>query len=297
METETEHTMSQKGGVYLESLVAKVSGWSDPEARLREAFAEDEFMLLGQSIVPLDAVKQMPFRVELLVRLLEEEVNLMPPGGFFPALEACNMMPTLDRWVVARAAAWWRERNGIAKTVLNVNLSPETLDESDFPEFVQAQLRECRMPAAGFCFELPVTDIASASPAFLASVEKLKATGCGLAVTGFDRDSVSLDALRMTGAPVVKIDGSMVRTVSEDPDAYSRVRSIHRLCSTAGVITIAEFVERPETVSKLREIGVDYVQGYGIARPEPLASGAPVRTVEPAPPKTLPFAHQQARAA
>lgn len=289
--------MSQKGGVYLESLVAKVSGWSDPEARLRDAFAADEFMLLGQSIVPLDAKTQMPFRVELLVRLLEEEVNLTPPGEFFPALEACGMVPMLDRWVIARAAAWWRERNGIANTVLHANISPETLDDVDFPEFVQKQLRECKMPAAGFCFELPATDIASGSPQFLASLEKLKAAGSGLAVTGFGRDSVSLDALRMTGAPLVKIDGSMVRNVSEDPDAYSRVRSIHRLCSTAGVITIAEFVERSETVSKLREIGVNYVQGYGIAKPEPLAGGAAPRTVAPAPPPTFPLGRPQAKAA
>jgi len=289
--------MSQKGGVYLESLVAKVSGWSDPEARLREAFAADEFMLLGQSIVPLDAKTQMPFRVELLVRLLEEEVNLTPPGEFFPALEACGMVPKLDRWVIARAAAWWRERNGIANTVLHANISPETLDDADFPEFVQKQLRECKMPAAGFCFELPATDIASGSPQILASLEKLKAAGSGLAVTGFGRDSVSLDALRMTGAPVVKIDGSMVRNVSEDPEAYSRVRSIHRLCSTAGVITIAEFVERSETVSKLREIGVSYVQGYGIAKPEPLAGGAAPRTVAPAPTATLPLGRPQAKAA
>ena len=293
--------MSHQGAaaqpVYLESFVAKVSGWSDPEARLREAFADDEFMLLGQSIVPLDAAAQMPFRVELLVRLLEEEVNLMPPGGFFPALEACGMMPMLDRWVVARSAAWWRERNGVANTVLHVNLSPETLDAGDFPEYVQAQLQDCRMPAAGYCFELAVTDIASGSPPFLASVERLKAAGCSIAVTGFGRDSVSLDALRVTGAQLVKIDGSMVRTVSEDPDAYSRVRSIHRLCSTAGVITIAEFVERPETVSKLREIAVSYVQGYGIAKPEPLAGGAAPRTIQPAPPATFPLTRPQAKAA
>src|SRR5262245_59674081 len=111
----------QKGGgvrpVYLESLVAQVSGWSDPEARLREAFAEDEFLLFGQSIEPLDGAKKLPFRLELLVRLPEEEENLTPPGAFFPALEACGMMPVLDRWVIAHAAAWWRDRKGLANTV------------------------------------------------------------------------------------------------------------------------------------------------------------------------------------
>jgi len=288
--------MLQKGGVYLESLVAKVSGWGDPEARLREAFADEEFILLGQSIVPLDRTRPLPFRLELLVRLQEEEINLQPPGAFFPALEACGMMATLDRWVVARAAAWWQSRNGISNTVLNVNLSPETLDESDFVDYVQAQLLEFRIPPATFCFEVPVSDVAAGSPTFLAAIEKLKAAGCGFAVTGFGRDSASLDALRVTGAPLVKIDGSMVRSVSEDPDAYLRVRSIHRLCNKAGVVTIAEFVERPETVSKLQEIGVDYVQGYGVAKPEALAGGNAKPRSEPAP-QTRPLSRPQARAA
>jgi len=213
---------------------------------------------------------------------------MTPPGAFFPALEACGMMPMLDRWVIARAAAWWREKDGVANTVLHVNLAPETLDEKDFADFVQAQLRECRMPAGALCLEMPASDIVSASTHFLAAVEKLKAAGCGIAVTGFARDSLSLDALRMTGAPLVKMDGSMVRSVAEDAEACSKMRSIHRLCGKAGVITVAEFVERPETVSMLREIGVDYVQGYGIARPEPLAEGAPARRPDPGP-KTMPF--------
>ena len=275
--------MSQQGAVadqvYLESIVAKVSGWSDPEARLREAFAGDEFMLFGQSIVPLDGTKQLPFRLELLVRLQEEEINLQPPGAFFPALEACGMMPMLDRWVVARAAAWWRDRNGARNTVLGVNLAPQTLEEDDFPEYVHAELEECGMPPAALCFELPVTDVASASSQYMSSIERLKAVGCGIVVSGFGRDSVSLDALRMTGAQAIKLDGSMVQAVAENPDAYSRVRSVHRLCGKAGVITVAEFVERSETLSKLRELGVDYAQGYGIARPEPLPSTSRIEGV------------------
>jgi len=164
--------------------------------------------------------------------------------------------------------------------ILHVNLAPQSLEDADFAQYVLAQLEESQVPAAAFCFELPVTDIVSASAQYLASVERLKATGCGLAVTGFGRDTVSLEALQMTGAPVIKMDGSMVQAVTDDPDAYSRVRSVHRLCGKAGVTTVAEFVEHSETLSKLREIGVDYAQGYGIARPEPLPSNIPMSRSE-----------------
>ena len=279
--------------VYPESFLGKMSGWSDPEARLREAFQDDGFTLLGQSIVPLDGTKQLPFRLELLVRLREEEVNLQPPGAFFPALEACGMMPMLDRWVVAHACGWWRDRKGARNMVLHVNLAPQSLEERDLARYVLAQLEECQAPAAAFCFELPVTDIASASARYLYSIEKLRAAGCGIAVSGFGRDSVSLEALRMTGAPVIKMEGAMVHAVAEDPEACSRLRSVHRLCGKAGVVTVAELVERSETLSKLREIGVDYAQGYGIARPELLPGNLPFTRSEAV--ATLPLRRPAAR--
>ena len=274
----SQHATAQP--VCVESFLAKVSRWSDPEARLREAFQDDGFVLHGQSIVPLDGTKQLPFRLELLVRLREEEVNLQPPGAFFPALEAFGMIPMLDRWVVAHAVGWWRDRKGARNMVLDINLASQTLQEGDFAQYVLMQLEECRMPAAALCFELPVMDIASASARYLSSVERLKLAGCGVAISGFGRDSVSIEALRMTGAPVIKMDGAMVHAIAKDPEAYSRVRSLHRLCGKAGVVTAAEFVERSETLSRLREIGVDYAQGYAIARPEPLPGNLPLTRSE-----------------
>lgn len=268
--------MAHEGGeaqrLYLESLAATLTGWNDPEARLHKAFENDEFMLFGQDIAPLDRAKAMPFHLEILIRLREEESNLTPPGAFIPMLEYFEMMPALDRWVIRHAAAWWCARHGVPDIVLNINLSPETLDDADFTGFVGARLRACDMPSAALCFEVVGSEIATSSSAVLGSVQELKALGCTFAVTAFGRDSISFDALRMIGAAIVKIDGSIVREIDRDVVALAKVRSIQRVCAKAGVYTVAEYVEQPETLNKLREIGIDYVQGYGVAKPEPLVS-------------------------
>jgi EAL domain-containing protein (putative c-di-GMP-specific phosphodiesterase class I) len=270
--------MAKKRGeteaLYLESLAGTLTGWSDPERRLQKAFENDEFLLFGQSIEPLDSARKIPFHLEILIRLREEERNLTPPGAFLPILEHFDMMPALDRWVIRHAALWWKARQGIPNTVLNFNLSPETLDSAEFPGFVAVRLCECGLPPTAVCFEVIGSDVAGGSADALESVEKLKALGCQFAVTAFGRDSISFDALKTLGATVVKIDGGMIREIHSDAVAFAKVRSIQRVCSKGNVKTMAEFVEQPETLSKLREINIDYVQGYGVARPEPLTGTA-----------------------
>ena len=261
--------------LYLKSVFSTLTGWNDPERRLVKAFDNDEFMLFGQSIVPLDGAKALPFCLEILIRLREEEQNLTPPGAFLPILEYFEMMPVLDRWVIQHTAEWWRAKNGVPNTVLNINLSPETLDGADFPDFVDQQLQDHRLPAGAICFEVIGSEVAAGSEQAMKSIGALKAFGCRFAIAGFGRDSISFDALRTAGASVVKIDGGIVREIHRDPVARAKVRSIQRVCAKAAVRTVAEFVEQAETLAALREIGVDYAQGYGISKPEPLAGTVP----------------------
>jgi len=136
--------MAEKHGeeqrLYVESMTATLTGWNEPRKRLQQAFNNDEFMLYGQAIMPLDRAKKLPVCIEVLVRLREEEQTFTPPGAFLPVLEYFDMLPTLDRWVTRHAVEWWRERSAL--TVVNINLSQATLETSDFPSFVAAQLRQ-----------------------------------------------------------------------------------------------------------------------------------------------------------
>lgn len=266
--------MTKKGKgpdqLYLESLTAVLTGWNDPEMRLVRAFELDEFVLFGQHIVPLDSKQGLPAYVEILIRLREEERNLTPPGHFIPFLEYYDMMPLLDRWVIEHALEWWRSHSDAQNSVMSVNLSADSLGAADFPEFVDRQLRRKEVSGRVLCFELAQGEIAADPAHVVKSVARLKKLGCGFAISGFGRDSVSFEALKTVPAGLVKIDGAIIRGIVSDKMALAKVRAIQQVCRKVGIRSVAEFVEQPETLKLLRQAGVDYAQGYGISRPGPL---------------------------
>ncbi len=126
------------------------------------------------------------------------------------------------------------------------------------------------MPGAALCFELEAAEIVAAGKHSRRSAEKLGSSGCRFAVSGFGGESISFDALNSVAATLVKVEGALVKEIHRDPVAFARVQSIQSACRKVGVQTVAEFVELPETIEKLRAAGVVYMQGYGVARPEPL---------------------------
>jgi Amt family ammonium transporter len=179
------------------------------------------------------------------------------------------MMPVLDRWVVDHAIQWWQSKGGRAPA-LNVNLSVETLVETVFPAYVQRQLRKAAMPGDALYFEVDAVDVMTHAQKARGAADKLKALGCRIAITGFGRDLVSFEALRTASAGMIKVDGGLVMEIHRDPAAFAKIKSIQGVCAKVGIQTVAEFVEQQETIEKLRAIGFNYAQGYGVARPEPL---------------------------
>ena len=257
--------------LYLESLVGALTGWNDPEARVAKALEQDEFLLFGQALVPLKDDGNLPSYIEVLIRLQEEERNLTPPGAFLPVFEYLGMMPALDRWVIEHALRWWRSDSDARGMRLSINLSADTLGVADFPKFVDGRLRKQEVPAEVLCFELSATEVAVNPLSVGGGARKLNALGCQFAITSFGRDSASFDAVKAVQASFVKIDGAIVREMHRDSVALAKVSSIQQVCHKAGIRTVADFVEQEETIKLLREIGVDYAQGYGVSRPGPLS--------------------------
>jgi len=256
--------------LYLESLTAALTGWNDAEARLARAFEEDEFILYGQPIVALDPKAGLPTRIEVLIRLREEELNLTPPGAFIPFLEQFDMMTLLDRWVVGHALDWWCSDANVQKAILSVNLSAVTLGEAGFPEYVGQLLFDRHAPGQALCFELAHGDLTDDPDRYSKAARQIKALGCSFAVTGLGSDSVSFQTLRTIPAALIKIDGAIIREIHRENLALAKAKSLQQVCRKLGIHSVAEFVELPETRKLLQEIGVDYAQGYGIVRPGPL---------------------------
>ena len=211
---------------------------------------------------------------ELLLRMREEDKRLIPPGAFLPAAERYNLSPRLDRWVLDHAFAWLLENPGHLERLSHcaINLSGLSLGNDEFLEHVIARFEETGIPPGKICFEVTETAAIANLSSATVFIKKLKALGCKFALDDFGSGLSSFAYLKTLPVDYLKIDGVFVKDIETDPIDLAMVKSINDIGHVMGKQTIAEFVENEAILKKLREIGVDYAQGYGIAKPQPIES-------------------------
>ena len=255
-----------------DSYSEQVTGWSNAADRLAAAIEKDEFRLYCQRIVPLESLAGLPSCYEIFIRLVEEEENLMPPGAFLPLAEKYGLMPELDRWVVRQLLKWAsaRDASRMSREMLFINVSRATISDPDFPEFVAEQRRIFGIPGEAIGFELDEPDVTIQGDDAARFVAQLRKQGCHAVLSGFGRDRASFDLLRRLDPDFIKIDGSVIMNMLRNPLDLAKVTAINRAARAGGVRTIAEHVESDETVAKLRAVGVDFAQGFGISEPCPI---------------------------
>lgn len=245
-------------------------------SRISQALKEDRLCLHCQAIVPLD--RSLPRHGEILVRLLDEEGNLIPPMSFIPAAERYNLMPAIDRWVIRTAFAGigqFLETNPARGMMCSINLSGASLGEEGFEDYLREQFALHRVPPASVCFE--ITETAAVANLDLAAtlIKALKADGCRFSLDDFGSGLSSFMYLKILPVDYLKIDGAFVKDMVNDPVAYAMVQAIHTVGHVMGIKTIAEYVENDAILEKLRELGVDYAQGFGVGKPGPFAERLP----------------------
>lgn len=242
-------------------------------SRISAALEENRFVLYFQAIEPVERSKH-GIRGELLVRMLNPDGELAPPGAFLPAAERYNLISGLDRWVVNHALDWLRNRRELLPRIesLSINLSGATMADDEFLHNLSHQLERETELATRICFEITET----AAIANIANAEnfirRTRDLGCRFALDDFGTGLSSFSYLKNLHVDYLKIDGSFVRDIDKDEIDRAMVRSIHEIGRVLKLQTIAEFVENDHILLHLRDIGVDYGQGYGIARPVPLNS-------------------------
>jgi len=209
---------------------------------------------------------------EILIRLIEEEDNLMPPGAFLLLAEEYGLMPQLDRWVVRQVLKWasTRGRSDAQGGMFCVNVSSATICDPDFPEYVAEQRRIFDIRGETMCFELDKPDVTARREDGARFVRQLRMQGCHASLSGFGRDRTSFELPKNLGVDLLKIDGSLILGMLRDPISLAKITAINKVAHASGMRTIAEYVENDETVSRLRLLGIDYAQGFGISRPRPL---------------------------
>ena len=260
------------------AVAEQATGMSNARARILAAFQRNEFLLYGQCIQPLDPASGDPKHYEILIRLLEEENNMIAPGAFFPLAEEHGLLPHLDRWVIANLLSWaagrQAGRGNHEGEVYFVNIATATLLDADFPDYVVQQLHKHDFPGEILCFEIAENDLASHGGDAEEFVRAVKAAGCKVALSGFGRNHVSVNVLKHLPLDFLKIDGSVVLQMLRDPVSLSKVVAINRVARTIGIATIAEMVEDEVTIARLRKIAVQYGQGFGVSAPQPLSEVA-----------------------
>ncbi len=252
-------------------------------ARVTRAVEEQRLSLYAQPIKPMRAHDargaSAGFR-ELLVRLRDEQGRLVPPNEFIPAAERYNVMAAIDRWVIERAIESLRvmgqaDPAAPREPVFAVNLSGTSLNDPSFVEFVLAALED-RAIARGLCFE--ITETAAVANLHQAAyfMRELRARGCRFALDDFGSGLSSFRYLKALPVDYLKIDGQFVGNVASDPVDRSLVEAICHMARTLGIRTVAERVETADVLECLRTLGVDYVQGYFVGRPELIEAAPPV---------------------
>jgi PAS domain S-box-containing protein len=254
---------------YSEQVIAQHDG-----NLIRRAIENGEFSLFCQLITPLSVGSGGTGHYEILVRLMEEEEGMIPPGMFFPLAEKHGLMTHLDRWVVQHVTEWIARQNpqGGEKenSVFFINVSGATIADPGFPQFLQLTLLEYGVPGSALCFEIPDSELASRSTDVAEFARQVRQCGCRVALSGFGRDRVLFDLIRGFQVEFLKIDGSIILDILHDPVKLAKVTAINRVAKKIGVKTIAEMVESEDTIASLKKIGIDFAQGFGISRPRPL---------------------------
>jgi PAS domain S-box-containing protein len=261
------------------AITAKADEWQDASERILAAINGNEFALFCQHIAPLSRTTPGPEHYEVLIRLLEEESSMMPPGAFFALAEEHGLLPQLDRWVVTHVLDWLITPAGAA-TVHNgaiyfINVATATIGDAAFPEFVEHQLQRYGLPGGTLCFEIAEPDLAQHRNEVIAFARKIRQCGCLVAISGFGQNRLPAETLKLFQVDFLKIDGGIVRQIVTYPILLGRAVAICKLAKAIGVRTVAEMVEDEATLVMLRVLKVDFAQGFGISRPTKLTDIAP----------------------
>lgn len=241
-------------------------------SRITKAMEDNRFVLYAQPIKEIEPSNESGLILEILLRLNDEEGKLISPSDFFSSAERYAVTPTIDRWVVSKSFETLSHAPQGSIRRVAINLSGHTLSDDEFLDFLIKQFDNNTVEPEQICFEITETAaIANLSYAsrFMSIMSEL---GCRFALDDFGSGLSSFRYLKTLPVDILKIDGAFVKDMVDDPIDRAMVEAINQIGHVMGLKTVAEFVENQEILDLLRVIGVDFAQGYGIAKPIMLES-------------------------
>ena len=238
-------------------------GWT---RRIKKAIENNEFALACQPIVNT-ATREVEC-YEVLIRMVDENGELVMPGGFLPSAERFGLAVDIDKWVIVNSIRMLTEQRGETPHLrYSINLSGQTLSNLLVCKLIEDTLKETGLDPAALTFEVTETVAIADMSAAQVFLAKLQSIGCRTALDDFGTGMSSFAYLRDLPVNEVKIDGRFVKDLASNPVDRAMVRAMNDIAHALGKKTVAEFVENEESFVLLRQFGVDYGQGYHLGRP------------------------------
>ena len=239
--------------------------------RIRAALRLGSFDLYAQNIAPVRAPTQSS-RFEILLRM-RDAGKLHGPPSFFAAAESSRLMPELDCWVIGELFKTLRKRAVTVRASsleFSINIAGQSIAMPQFGEFIVAEVCRTAIPAGLLVFEVSERTVLEHEDDMDYLSARLRDVGCRIALDNCRSGLGTLDPMNKWPVSRVKIDGSLIRNLGSSVRAEAQVRAVAQLAADRGIETVAECVESQRVQDKLLEMGIDFAQGFHLAKPQPL---------------------------
>lgn len=256
----------------LDASVAQRRSDLDHVNRLQYALIQNRLALFAQPIVSLKE-EDGPCRFEVLVRMLDDDDNLMPPSKFISAAERYQMMGAIDRWVIKNTLDKLSAADNSLEVNLarfSINVSAQSLADDDFLGFIEEQIADSGMSPDALCFEITETMVVKNLERAQRFIRRLRKLGCRLALDDFGTGYCSFAYLKDLPVHYIKIDGVFVRDILENPLSAAIISSMTSIAKVMKAQTVAEHVENDLIAQSIKSHGIDFIQGFVVGKPVPL---------------------------
>ncbi len=241
-------------------------------SRLTDGMENNNFCLYFQPIESLKTSGKAAQHsyYEALIRYKDDNGKIYTPDNFLPAAERFGKIQLLDQWVITQAIKTFSENRFISsESMLSINLSGRSINNEKLLKHIKTQIKNNNINARRICFEITETEVIASLDNAIELMKEIKSLGCQFALDDFGSGLSSFNYLKNLPVDILKIDGAFIRNILNDPIDRAIVKSMYEVAKTMNIKTVAEFVEDRKTIELLREMGIDYVQGYAISKPIP----------------------------
>jgi len=241
---------------------------------ISKALEQNRMILFFQEICAVNTCNFTKHHCEILIRMLDNEGKIIPPGAFLPAAERYNLILSIDRWVIDTLFCYYAEhRNSLLAEenyLFSINLSGASLNDVGFGDYICEQADRFEVPPTAICFE--ITETVAVANLIKANdfISKLKEKGFSFSLDDFGCGFSSFSYLKNLPVNYLKIDGSFVKDIANNEIDYAMVSAINEIGQVMNIKTIAEYVEDAEILAAISELKINYAQGFYLHKPSPL---------------------------